>query len=194
MVKKFWPYRILTRDTHGLTMDMQKIMRYFEKKEMTFDTVVFIPNAGIYLSNIFIGLFGDSYDIEFITVRRASSSAKDHPIKDFVFRRKWASNFMRHVEVFLRLLKRKLKLTHKRDSQQSIDFDVKGKNILVIDDSADTGMTLKIVKFKLLENGAETVSTACISNHLVPDEVELDFSVYRYALLRTQNSRDYYAV
>lgn len=194
MIKYFWPYRILMRDTHGLTMDILKIMRYFEKKEITFDTVVFIPNAGIYLSNIFIGLFGDSYDIEFITVRRASSLAKDHPIKGFVFQRKWASDFMRHVEVFLRLVKRKLKLTHKRNSQQSIDFDVKGKNILVIDDSADTGTTMKIVKSALLKKGAKAVSTACISNHLVPDEVELDFSVYRYALLRTPNSKDYYAV
>ncbi|MCK4627477.1 MAG: phosphoribosyltransferase, partial [Sedimentisphaerales bacterium] len=67
------------------------------------------------------------------------------------------------------------------------------KKILVIDDSVDTGTTLKMVKSALMEKRVQSVSTACISNHLVPDKVDVDYSVYRYSLLRTKNSRDYYA-
>jgi len=75
-----------------------------------------------------------------------------------------------------------------------VGFNVGGKKVLIIDDSVDTGTTLSMVKSALLKKGAESVSTACVSNHLLPDKVGVDYSVYTYALLRTRNSRDYNAV
>jgi hypoxanthine-guanine phosphoribosyltransferase len=74
-----------------------------------------------------------------------------------------------------------------------IDFDVNKKTILIIDDDIATGTTLAMVKSILFERGASSVTTATISNHFLPDEIKVDYSVYRYILLRTKNSRDYYA-
>ena len=160
---------------------------------MAFDTIVFVPNAGKYISGLFIELFGDSFEIEFITVRRAFTVTKINPLKEFIFKRKWLSNIMRHVEVLLRVIKYKTGLRHNRIIQHSVDFDVKNKKILVIDDSVDTGTTLKLIKRLLLNKGAQSVTTACISNHLLPKHVHVDYAVHTYALLRTINSRDYYA-
>ena len=190
---RIWPYRILTRDDDEIRADLLKIMRHFESNGYNFDMVVFIPNAGNYLSDLFTEMFGKTFDINLIAVRRASTISKSNRIKEFVFRKRLRSNIMRHVEVFLRLLKYRIGLVPKRVIQPSTDFKVVDKKVLVIDDSVDTGTTLEMVKSILLEKGARSVSTACISNHLIPDEVDVDYSVYRYALLRTKNSRDYYA-
>jgi hypoxanthine-guanine phosphoribosyltransferase len=75
----------------------------------------------------------------------------------------------------------------------TMEFSVKDKKVLVIDDDVATGTTLSLVKSTLLEHGASSVTTASISNHFLPDEIKVDYSVYKYKLLRTKNSRDYYA-
>ncbi|MHC4572975.1 MAG: phosphoribosyltransferase family protein [Planctomycetota bacterium] len=190
---RIWPYKILARDDDEIKQDLLKIMGHFRANGDNFDMVVFVPNAGRYLRNLFIDMFGKAFDINLVTVRRASTISNHSRIKTFVFQRRRLANIMRHVEVLLRLLKCKTGLPHKRSVQPSIDFDVAGKRILVIDDSADTGTTFRIVKSALQKKGAQSVVTACISNHLIPDKVNVDYCVYRYALLRTKNSRDYYA-
>ena len=190
---KFWPYRILKRDDDGIRADLDSVMQHFDTKGLTFNTIVFVPNAGYYLSKLFVGMFGNSFEVNFVTVRRASTVAKANPVKEFVFGRKWLSNLMRHVEVLIRLVKFKLGIKQKMDAELEIGFNVVGKKVLVIDDSVDTGTTMSLVKSALLEKGAESVATACISNHLLPNKVKVDYAVYNYALLRTRNSRDYYA-
>lgn len=192
-VMKLWPYRILRRDDDGIKIDLNKIVQYFVAKELSFDMIVFIPNAGCYLSELFVEMFDNSFEVNFVTIRRASTVVKSNLAKEFIFRRKWLSNIMRHFEVLLRLVKLKLGIRQKMATELEIDFDVANKIVLVIDDSVDTGTTLRMVKSALLENGARSIVTACISNHLVPDKVDVDYSVYRYRLLRTKNSRDYYA-
>ena len=194
MLTRLWPYRMLTRDDVGIKNDLKNIMQHFETREVAFDTIVFIPNAGVYLSELFIELFGERYDINFITVRRSSTVAKSNFIKELIFSKKWLSDFMRHLEVLLRLVKYKFGIRQKMTAKLKIDFNVRDKRVLVIDDSVDTGTTLKMVKSALMEKGIQSVATACISNHLMPDKVDVDYSVYRYALLRTKNSRDYYAI
>ncbi len=191
---KLWPYRILKRDDDGIRADLGSVMQHFAAKGFTFDTIVFVPNAGYYLSKLFVGMFGNSFEVNFVKVRRASTVAKGNPAKEFVFRRKWLSNFMRHVEVLIRLVKFKLGIKQKMKAALEIGFNVAGKKILVIDDSVDTGTTMNLVKSALLKNGASSVATACISNHLLPNNVCVDYAVYTYALLRTRNSRDYNAV
>ena len=78
-------------------------------------------------------------------------------------------------------------------SNCNIDFDVKAKEILVIDDSCETGSTIKAVESLLKSHGAVSVTSACITRDLVPDKAPVDYSVYKYELLRTRNSRDYKA-
>lgn len=191
---RFWPYRILKRDDDGIKTDLNTIMQHFSDAGSCFDTVVFIPNAGHYLSKLFVEMFGSSFDINFITIRRASTVSGTSFVKEFIFKRKWLSNIMRHFEVLLRLVKYKLGVTQKMIADFEVDFDVVNKRVLIIDDSLDTGTTLRMAKSALLDKGAQSVTTACISNHLLPDKVDVDYSVYRYKLLRTKNSRDYYAV
>ena len=94
----------------------------------------------------------------------------------------------------MRLMRRRFGLKQKMVADLDIDFDPGGRRILAIDDSVDTGTTMQMVKELLLAKGAHSVKTACISNHLVPDETHVDYAVYRYRLLRTRNSRDYHAV
>lgn len=190
---KFWPYRILKRDDDGIKSDVNNIMRHFSSSSEAFDTIVFVPYAGKYLSEMFGQIFDGSCDVRFVTVRRASTVSKDNLLKRFVFKRKWLSDVMRHVDVLLRLIKYKTGLGQKMVAESTIDFDVKDKKVLVIDDDVATGTTLEIVKATLLEHGASSVTTASISNHFLPDEIDVDYSVYRYKLLRTKNSRDYYA-
>jgi len=190
---KFWPYRILKRDDNDIKNDLNNIMEHFAAKDERFDTVVFVPNAGIYLSRLFAEIYKGSAKVNFVTVRRASTVSKDGVLKKIVFRKKCLSDIMRHFEVLSRLLKCKLGISQKMAMKPEIDFDVANKKILVIDDSVDTGTTIKMVKSVLLEKGAQSVTTACITNHLIPDKVDVDYSVYRYVLLRTKNSRDYYA-
>lgn len=192
-IMRLWPYKILNRDDDGIKNDLNNIMQHFSARGKTFDMVVFIPNAGGYLSKLFMEMFNNSFEVNFVTVRRASTVAKTNLAKEFVFKRKWLSNVLRHFEVLGRLVKYQLGMKQKMTPEPNIEFDVSGKRILVIDDTVDTGTTLRIVKSVLLGRGAQSVATACISNHLLPEKVKVDYSVYRYKLLRTNNSRDYYA-
>jgi phosphoribosylpyrophosphate synthetase len=190
---KFWPYRILKRDDDGVRADIDSIMQHFAAKGRVFDQIVFVPYAGKYLSELFIDKFGNSFDVNFVTVRRASTVSGDNFFRRFVFKIKWLSDLMRHVEVLIRLVKLKLGIKQKMEAKLEIGCNVAGKEVLVIDDSVDTGTTLSMVKSALLKKCAKSVTTACISNHLLPDKIDVDYSVYRYKLLRTKNSRDYYA-
>jgi phosphoribosylpyrophosphate synthetase len=190
---KLWPYRILKRDDDGIRADLDSIMQNFALMGQVFDTVVFIPYAGKYLNELFVDKFGDSFDIDFVTVRRASTVKRDNLFKKFIFKRKWLSDVMRHFDVFFRLVKHKLGIRQKMLAELAIDFDVRDKRVLVIDDDIATGETLSLVKSSLLEHGASSVTTATISNHFLPDKINVDYSVYKYVLLRTKNSRDYYA-
>jgi len=168
-------------------------MKHFAAEGETFDTVVFVPNAGKYLSELFAQFYDGSCEVNFMTVRRASTVSHESVFKKFIFKRKWLSDIMRYVDVFLRLVKYRLGLGQKMVAETTVDFDVKGKAVLVIDDDIATGTTLAIVKSALLEHGASSVTTASISNHFLPNEIKVDYSVYKYKLLRTKNSRDYYA-
>jgi hypoxanthine phosphoribosyltransferase len=194
VILNFWPYRILRRDDDDIKADIGSIMEHFTSKGLTFDMVIFIPNAGRYLGKIFVEMFGDSFEVNFVTVRRASTVAKINAVKEFVFRRKWLSNLMRHMEVLIRIVKFRTGIRQKMKAELEIGFDVADRRILVIDDSVDTGTTLNLVKSALLKKGAKSVATACISNHLLPDRVNVDYAVYTYALLRTRNSRDFNAI
>ena len=186
-----WPYYVLRRDDEGVREDLRTIMNHFMGIQERFDCVVFIPNAGVYLSDRFKEIYSDIYPVNFVTIRRSSSSQKDRAAFSMIYRKEWLSSLFRHLEVLVRLMKMTFHISHKRTVQQNVDFDVRGKSILVIDDSVDTGTTLAIIKKNMIERGAVKIRTACISNHLRPNTVPVDFSVYRYALLRTKNSRDY---
>jgi hypoxanthine-guanine phosphoribosyltransferase len=188
-----WPYRILTRDDEGVAADLRRIVDHFAVNDGAFDHVVFIPNAGIYLSERLAAVVDGTVDVRFVTVRRASTVSKIGPLKAFVFKSRILSNAMRHVEVLVRRVKYALGSKQKMVADFDLDFDPQGKSILVIDDSVDTGTTIRMVKQMLCARGAATVATACISNHLVPEKVPVDYAVYRYRLLRTKNSRDYHA-
>lgn len=190
---RLWPYRILKRDDEDIKADLKKIMQHFQKEGQVFDTIVFVPKAGCYLSELFIEMFDHSFDVNFVTVRRASTISKSNFAKEFIFKRKWLSDVMRHFEVLVRLIKFKIGIRQKMVAKPEIGFNAADKRILVIDDSVDTGTTLRMVKAALLEKRTRSVITACISNHLMPEEVDVDYTVYRYRLLRTKNSRDYYA-
>jgi phosphoribosylpyrophosphate synthetase len=190
---RLWPYRILKRDDDDIKGDLKKIMQHFAGENQVFDTIVFIPNAGKYLSELFTEIFDGSSEINFVTVRRASTVSKNNFVKKFIFSRKWTSDIMRHFDVLFRLIKYRFGIDPKMVSELTIDFDVRNKKVLVIDDDIATGTTLELVKDILLKHGAASVTTASISNHFMPDEINVDYSVYRYALLRTKNSRDYYA-
>jgi len=190
---KLWPYRILKRDDSDIKVDLSNIMQRFAGKGLIFDDVVFVPYAGNYLSELFVQIYDGSCEVNFVTVRRASTVSQDSLLKKFIFKRKWLSDIMRHVDVLLRLIKYKLGLNQKMVVEPTVDFDVRDKKVLVIDDDVATGTTLAIVKSALLERGASSVTTASISNHFLPNEIKVDYSVYKYKLLRTKNSRDYYA-
>jgi UDP-N-acetylglucosamine transferase subunit ALG13 len=192
-VVRFWPYRILKRDDEGIGADLESIMEHFKLQGQVFDMVIFVPNAGKYLKDLFVGKFGNSFHINFVTVRRASTVRRDNLFKKFIFKSKRLSDFMRHFDVFFRLVKHILGIHQKMLAELAIDFDVKNKRVLVIDDDIATGETLSLVKSSLLEHGASSVTVATISNHFLPDKIFADYSVYRYVLLRTKNSRDYYA-
>ena len=191
--KKIWPYKILKLDDEDIKNDLKNIILHFAKNDKIFDMVVFVPYAGLYLSELFTQIYNDTYEVNFMTVRRASTVSKDNYLKKFIFKKEWLSDLIRHLEVLWRLKKHYLKLGQKMVKKSTVDFDVGDKNVLVIDDDVATGMTLSIVKSALLKRGASSVTTASISNHLLPDKIKVDYSVYRYKLLRTKNSRDYYA-
>lgn len=190
---RLWPYRVLKRDDEDIKADLSNIMQHFVTRGRVFDIIVFVPYAGKYLNELFVEKFDNSFDIDFVTVRRASTVSQDNLFKKFVFKRKWLSDVMRHLDVLFRLIKYKLGIRQKMVAELAIDFDVKDKRVLVIDDDIATGTTLSLVKTCLLERGASSVTTATISNHFLPDKINVDYSVYRYVLLRTKNSRDYYA-
>ena len=168
-------------------------MRHFAGKSQIFDMIVFVPNAGKYLSQLFIEIFDGSFEVNFMTVRRASTVSKDNRLKQVVFKKKCLADVMRHIEVMLRLVKYKLGVRQKMVAELTVDFDVRNKKVLVIDDDIAIGTTLELVKSTLLKLGASSVTTATISNHFLPDKIKVDYSLYCYALLRTKNSRDYYA-
>jgi len=194
LITRIWPYQILRRDDNDIKADLDNIIQHFATKGQFFDTIVFIPNVGRYLGRLFREMFNDSFEVNFVTVRRASSRSNTNFLKELVFRQKWLSNIMRHVEVLWRLIKYILRLSQKMVTETLVDFDVKNKEVLVIDDDVATGSTLEIVKTALLRQGASSVTTASISNHLLPNKIKIDYSVYKYKLLRTKNSRDYYAI
>jgi phosphoribosylpyrophosphate synthetase len=188
-----WPYRILSRDDDDIKADLSDIMQHFTQKSQNFDMIVFVPNAGKYLSQLFVEIFNDSFEINFVTVRRASTVSKDNRLKQIIFKKKWLADAMRHIDVLLRLIKYKLGIRQTMVAELTVNFDVKNKRVLVVDDDIASGTTLELVKSVLLKHGASSVTTASISNHFLPDEIKVDYSLYRYALLRTRNSRDYYA-
>lgn len=188
--KSIWPYFILERGDAELKADLKRIIDHFDGK---FDVVVFIPNAGLYLCKLLEEMSEKSYKTGYITIRRALSTSRPNQVKNYIFRRRWLANIVRHIEVFLRLIKTFLMVKRRRVINEFIDFDVDGKRTLIIDDSVDTGTTIRLAKQILLEHGAESVMTSCISNHLLPSRVQVDFSVYQFALLRTKNSKDYAA-
>jgi len=190
---KLWPYRIIRRDDDDIKSDLSNIMRHFAGKSQIFDMIVFVPNAGKYLSQLFIEIFDGSFEVNFMTVRRASTVSKDNRLKQVVFKKKCLADVMRHIEVMLRLVKYKLGVRQKMVAELTVDFDVRNKKVLVIDDDIAIGTTLELVKSTLLKLGASSVTTATISNHFLPDKIKVDYSLYCYALLRTKNSRDYYA-
>lgn len=190
---RFWPYRVLSRDDDDIRADLSGIMQHFAQKSQTFDMIVFIPNAGKYLSRLFIEISDDFFEINYVTVRRASTVSKDNSLKQIIFKKKWLADAMRHIDVLLRLIRYKLGIKHSMVADLTVDFDVEKKKILVIDDDIASGATLELVKSVLLKHDALSVTTASISNHFLPDKIEVDYSLYRYALLRTKNSRDYYA-
>jgi UDP-N-acetylglucosamine transferase subunit ALG13 len=192
-LSRVWPYRILPREDDDITADLRDIIEHFADQDRLFDVAVFIPNAGAYLSERFRPLVNGTVDIRFVTVRRASTVSEPGPVKAFIFRHRVLSNIMRHVEVLARRIKYALRAKQKMVVDFDLDFDPQGKRVLVIDDSVDTGTTMRMVKQMLRERGATAVATACISNHLVPEKVLVDYAVYRYRLLRTKNSRDYHA-
>ncbi len=192
-ISKIWPYKILSCDDNDIKNNLTNIMEHFQKKGWHFDSVVFVPKAGIYLGRMFCELFDNSYEVNYITARRSSTESKNNWLKRLIFKKKWLANPARHLEVLIRLLKLCLGCRQKMIFQPNADFNVTNKSLLVIDDSVDTGTTLRMVSSALLDKGAKSVTTACISNHLLPDRVNVDYSVYRYKLLRTKNSRDYYA-
>ena len=193
MFVRLWPYRILKRDDDDIRDDLRNIMRHFAQKNQTFDMIVFVPNAGKYLSQLFIEIFDGSFEVNFVTVRRASTVSKENSLKQIIFKKKWLADAMRHIDVLLRLIKYKLGIKQTMVAELLVDFDVRNKSILVIDDDIATGATLELVKSVLLKHGASSVTTASVSNHFLPDEIKVDYSLYHYALLRTKNSRDYYA-
>ena len=190
---KLWPYRILKRDDDDIKAGLKNIMQHFAARDRSFDMVVFVPNAGKYLSELFVQIYDSSCEVNFVTVRRASTVSGENLIKKLIFKKRWLSDAMRHIDVLWRLMKYKLRLGQKMVAETSVEFDVKGKDVLVIDDDIATGATLTIVKSSLLKHGASSVATASISNHFLPDRIKADYSVYQYVLLRTKNSRDYYA-
>ncbi len=188
--KRIWPYYIFERDGEQLKDDLQKIIDFISK-DWSIDVVIFVPNAGLYLHELFTERFGDKYATGFITIRRAATLAGDSKLKAVVFRYKVLSDFARHVEVALRLVKYFLKLKRDRRVQDDMNISAKGKNVLLIDDSVDSGSTIEIGRRMLIESGAQEVKVCCVSNHLYPRKIKTDYSVYEYALLRTKNSRDY---
>jgi len=192
-ITRIWPYRILKRDDGEIISDIENIMQHFTAKDRFFDMVVFVPYAGQYLGELFNQIYDGTYEVNFITVRRASTVSQDKIFKNFIFKRKWLSDFMRHIDVFWRLIKYILRLGQKMVMETTMHFDVRDKDVLVIDDDVATGTTLAIVKSALLGHGASSVTTASISNHFLPNRIKVDYSVYKYKLLRTKNSRDYYA-
>lgn len=189
----FWPYKISKRNDNDIKADLKDIMQYFARKHQAFDMIVFVPYAGIYLRDMFVELFGKSFNINFVSVRRASTISQNNFVKRYIFKVKMFANPMRHIDVLIRHFKYRVGISQKMVVEPEISFNVKGKNILVIDDDVATGITLDAVKSILLKHNAASVTTACISNHFLPDEIDVDYSVYRYVLLRTKNSRDYYA-
>jgi len=181
----------LQRDDEGLKADLVSITDHFKGKGIDFDMIVFIPMAGVYLRDLFKGVFGNSIPLALLTIRRASTVEKVGIVKQWIFKHKWASDLMRHCEVLDRLIKLKFKRKQEMVVVPEVNTDVKGKSVLVIDDSVDTGTTMELAKSILLQRGANSVLTACITNHLSPTTVEVDYAVYQYQLLRTVNSRDY---
>jgi hypoxanthine phosphoribosyltransferase len=191
-IMKFWPYHIVDKDDDDIKKDLRNIMEHFKRIGMEFDIIVFIPNAGIYLSQLFKEIYGETISVRLLTVRRVSTVAQENWFKRLVFTKRWLAFLMRHTEVLFRLIKHRLGCSHKRIIEP-ITFDVRDKKILVIDDSVDTGTTLNTVKSILVENGAQSIQTACITNYLLPYEVHVDYAVGIHVLIRTKNSRDYYA-
>jgi len=188
-----WPYRILERDDEDVRGDLKTIMQHFASQGKRFDTVVFVPNAGKYLGGLFHQVYDGALEVQFISVRRASTVARSNKVKAYIFRSKHLSNTMRHFDVLWRLVKYACGAGQKMVAETEIRFDVSGKHVLVIDDDIATGATLAIIKAALLEQGASSVTLASISNHFLPRRIQVDYSVYEYALLRTKNSRDYHA-
>lgn len=193
IIMRLWPYRILERGDDDIKGDLSNIMQHFAQKSQTFDIIVFVPNAGEYLSQLFVEIFDGSSEINFLTVRRASTVSKNNRLKQIIFKKKWLADVMRHIDVLLRLIRYKLGIKQTMVAELTVDFDVRNKRVLVIDDDIATGTTLELVKSMLLKHGAPSVTIASVSNHFLPDEIKVDYSVYRHALLRTKNSRDYYA-
>ena len=103
-----WPYRILKRDEEDIKSDLRNIMQHFAEKSQTFDMIIFVPNAGKYLSQLFVEIFDSSFNTNFVTVRRASTVSKDNRLKKVIFKKKWLADVMRHVDVLLRLMRYKL--------------------------------------------------------------------------------------
>ncbi len=190
---RLWPYKILQRDDEGIRTDLRNILEHFARAGCQFDLIVFIPNAGLYLREMFQSISDGSTPVGFVTVRRVSTVSKNGRLKTFVFNRRILSDVLRHVEVLLRLVKSRIGSRQRMVVEFDIDFDPQGKRVLVIDDSVDTGTTMNMVAELLSSRGASSISTACISNHLMPNAIRVDYAVYRYRLLRTRNSRDYHA-
>ena len=87
MFVRLWPYRILKRDDDDIKNDLRNIMRHFAQKSQSFDMIVFVPNAGKYLSRLFVEIFDGSFEINFMTARRASTVSKDNNLKQLIFKK-----------------------------------------------------------------------------------------------------------
>jgi len=191
--RSMWPYEVVRKTDADIERDLRELVMALEGQGRRFDTIVFVPNAGYYLRDMFIrGLGAErNYDIRFVSVRRASTVEANSAFHRYVFKRRWLADLLRHVEMVVRLMKRCGGISQKMVRQDHLDFDPRGREILVVDDSTETGTTLSLVKTMLLEAGAASVTTACISNNAPARQEVVDFALTRCRLLRTRASRDY---
>ncbi len=59
--------------------------------------------------------------------------------------------------------------------------DVKNRDVLIVDDIMDSGITLNLIKETLLKNGAKSVKTAVLLNKITKRKVEIepDFAAFK---------------
>lgn len=154
------------------------------------DLVIYVAKGGYLIGKYMNSVF--KVDMLGIVATRKGNDLKSFVAPVLALLPRCLCNFLRKVELKSNI--------HKKSNQKAIDFKIDTtklnmesiKNILILDDSIDTGNSMKSVLGAVKQNFPDAVTKIAVINVMTPSEnvIKADYWCYKDAMLRTPMSKD----